>query len=329
MDLALEKVALVSLGGALILLAGACGSSGGSGGGGAGTHTTGSAECAQLAGFYGYGVDATCNDYYFCVSQSGCDLVISADNRTFNGTIAGRHVEVSGVELDQPVTCSGDLAQDGTLSLDCGACVVALAPSLAAVPAGACCDVVKQTCGAGQQCGYVANPDDDDYVISACQPAGTIAEGQPCEVATDSTDHCAPGLGCSGSGSCDPICLRATDCAAGSACASRSGHRIPLTGTCQPSCAPYGTACGTGRECKLIFALGKEAEDTASGSCGAVGSQPSDGDCGANDDCGPGLFCRFGNCSPFCDDDHPCPSGSSCNSFPGLDPSAKHLGFCA
>lgn len=174
------------------------------------------------------------------------------------------------------------------------------------------CDLVKQNCPDGQQCGYPPSAD-GGVRTRRCYSAsgqGLATEGQACTSFFD----CAKGLVCiTNSGAptgftCERYCYEERGCSGGRPCvlgAPYPGNREALL-----FCATAPTACDlvtqapcvAPRACRLVDDLPF---------CQPPGSVGLDGMCLRHSDCERGLLCTAGNCRAICDLDAGMPTCAS------------------
>ena len=150
------------------------------------------------------------------------------------------------------------------------------------------------------------------YGNLTCVPVGPAAVGESCE-----EQWCEVGSACVSSAldlSCSELCQSTPDCDTdGTRCVLRWMPEVDW-GVCEPGCDPVlQTGCDETEGCYY--------EDTETGStlCWEAGSLEAGADCSSLADmCSPGLDCvpEPGTspfeyyCRAYCDDEHPCESGT-------------------
>ncbi len=171
------------------------------------------------------------------------------------------------------------------------------------------CEPPSEGCEQGERCTM------SNFGVFFCLPAGDVAEGGDC-----SSADCQAGLICL-DGTCFSYCENASDCA------SQDQHCVwawPELGTswgvCRPGCDPIlQTGCYSNEESACYYS-DPEAGTTE---CWIPGSLQEGDDCSdMSQFCAPGLDCVLepGSdpyeyyCRAYCDPEHPCPQGKSCQS---------------
>ncbi len=189
--------------------------------------------------------------------------------------------------------------------------------------AGAClgsdCTPPGQGCPEGQRCTVLANQ------VLECVPAGPVGPGGDC-----TSDECQAGTLClvmDGAARCRPFCRGASDCV------EPEDHCVfpwPFTdfGFCRPGCDPVTQeGCPPGQGCYF------SDPEVGSTLCWNAGTLEEGADCSNFAEfCKPGLDCILqpGSdpyeyyCRAYCDSEHQCPSGQSCQ-FP---PASPVMGVC-
>lgn len=269
-----------------------------------------------------------------CITQTGCAAQIVVATGPTTGTAARNALTFTSMVSGIPLECTATRGAGGALAVRCAAGTIATCEATATPAAfpGAtrfCCDLGAQDCGAGQRCTLIGVGTNNATVLTACVPAGALAEGAMCTRVDGraGTDACGAGLACASYGRatagdrvCSRVCRSSADCAGGASCLAVSD--APRGGVCVPRCEPLGTGCAAGT-CRYFNAWGAEMRDTAPGvvtpSCHPTGAGAEGAACAASTDCGANLACaRRTGADPFacrrvCDMAHPCPMGTACS----------------
>ncbi|MFO0604529.1 MAG: hypothetical protein U0324_15210 [Polyangiales bacterium] len=279
-----------------------------------------------------------------CIAQTGCAAQIVVTTGPTAGTVVGNELRFTSMVSGIPLECTATRGAGGVLTVRCAAGTVASCDATATPAAfpGAtrwCCDPGAQDCGAGQRCNFVGAGTNNGTALTACIPAGTLAEGAAC-TRTDGrlgADSCGAGLSCvnyGGAGASDRACSRTcrsnADCTGGASCIGVTD--APRGGVCRPRCTPLGTDCAAGT-CRHLNAWPAEMRDTAPAVtatvCQPVGAGAEGAACMSSLECGANLTCarRTGAdafaCRRICDMANPCPAGTTCTgAMSATNPSA-------
>jgi len=151
-----------------------------------------------------------------------------------------------------------------------------------------CKDVVGNDCAEGFTCAI--SPDHPDRPM-LCLPAGSQREGEPCGFQAEA---CSRGLVCEDT--CRRVCAepgRAPGsgdlCGADRICATLADDAPSF---CISPCNPFDDKCGAQERCNLV------SVDSATWTCGPVGSAKAGANCGVAGDCGPGMACEQDRVGP-------------------------------
>lgn len=171
------------------------------------------------------------------------------------------------------------------------------------------CEPPAVDCENGERCTVLSTADE---AVAACVPAGTVPVGGDCSV-----EECEPGAMCVQSGSnyvCRPYCEGGADCGADDRHCIWPWPSLPDIGLCRAGCDPVRqTGCSTGEGCYYMDPVEGSTE------CWTEGTLAEGEDCGSMIEfCLPGLDCVLepGSspyeyyCRAYCDDDHPCTTGT-------------------
>lgn len=216
--------------------------------------------------------------------------------------------------------------------------------------AGGTCSVLDLCgCDPGQIC-MMQGVSDDCELYEKCLlgTPGSLPEGAECTTLAD----CIPGTICvtySGeeTGHCYKWCESGADCAEGSDC-SVTLTLTPGSGPCAGTpidtplnvcslpcpddalCDPFGgtgdtAGCPDGQQCSI-------RSDCNISWCFPAGDVPAGGDCSGGETCEPGTVCltiddTTSTCVPWCDDEHPCDTGT-CQTLMPAYPENPDLGYC-
>ncbi|MBX7194576.1 MAG: hypothetical protein K1X94_21145 [Sandaracinaceae bacterium] len=274
-----------------------------------------------------------------CITQTGCTATMLDSQGVFSqtgtvmssATVVGNVVTSSSDGLTCTAIFDGDSAtahcESTSPAYTCDATAARVSfPDAAQY----CCDVVAGECGADQRCQVVAGADPVDR-FTACVPAGTLAEGEPCMRAGGriGADECGPGLTCTNLGqldltvrTCTRLCETSSDCEAGESCWVFTA--APHAGVCRATCTVLGDDCPAGFTCQpeLAWAAMSTLSDVpvVTPACVKTGTGALGVTCTDQLDCGPDMACFFdlahpetgGTCRPLCDVDHACPAGEHC-----------------
>ncbi len=274
-----------------------------------------------------------------CITQSGCTATILDSFGVFSTsgtavatvTVTGSTIASSSDGLTCTVVYDGDSA-----TAHCESAMPAYTcdgvGSRVSFPEATtyCCDVVGDSCGAGERCGPVAGDSPEDR-FTACVPAGTLSEGEACtrDGGRIGADDCAPGLTCANIGqldlsrrTCVRLCGTTSDCESDEICWVFSS--APHGGVCRPTCTYLGTDCPAGFTCQadLSWAAMSTTTDVplVATDCLLTGARALGDSCADPTECGLDMACVFdlarpelpAQCRTNCDPGHPCPSGQHC-----------------
>jgi len=123
-----------------------------------------------------------------------------------------------------------------------GACSSSSLGADASTPEGGAipirCDVVDQTCPAGQRCDFTCDPSGALVIACTTEPAGAGKAGDSCSGrdagSTGATSSCGRGTGCFGSSAKGPTCYRycraGSECPQGTTCDTMTSYRAVCPG---------------------------------------------------------------------------------------------------
>jgi hypothetical protein len=250
-----------------------------------------SAGCAALPNVAGDDITCTVDACAILQPDGSADAYFGD---AFGPTTDGGPVPASRAGLcvgdcspDDPLACVGDAGVD-------------------AAPTQSCRIIL----GAGQK------------TTSTCGKSGTGGEGASCNSGTD----CAPGYECVGTGTCRHYCCDDTTCNKELADASpydtffcdianehqSSGAVVPVCNVVV-HCALFTDSCPANETCTIV-----EVNNNSSlvATCAATGTAGVNESCETTH-CAQGLACigavGLRTCQQLCDQSHPCPSSSTCN----------------
>lgn len=304
--------------------------------------------CADRAG--GYVVDGQCSNGaqsipYACMLVKGCDLTWETDFRDWSGPLTGNDYALANAGKTDTITgtftgeTTGKYTYKGG-SLTCEATMEKFESTFAS---DICCSVTGQACS---QPDTACVPIQDsagpvNIVTTGCVPLAQAAttEGAPCSAAPGKLT-CKAGLICSkdggaadkDAGHCKKLCVAKTDCGQGQACVIVTG--APKSGVCAPVCSPFaelGSAggCKAGETCAATAVSDGKGERGIGGECVASDDGKEGASCSSGSGCANGLACVDKKCAPYCDNGHPCKSGSCTNfGLPNGPDVGAGFGYC-
>jgi hypothetical protein len=196
----------------------------------------------------------------------------------------------------------GDGSAGGLIIMDAGASTP-VAPDGAASCSDACNYQTQEGCDAGSMCHPAV--DSEQEVTATCQPAGTLAAGEPC-----SWLECQPGYICAADGRCRHLCCGGdwSVCQADESCTGAVELLAPAgfvvsagVGVCEPTddCDVFDeTSCPGGQSCYIIDSRGGLG-------CLPTGSSDAYELCSTVELCKAGLTCvashnGVGTCRRLC-----------------------------
>lgn len=275
--------------------------------------------------FDGEGVDASS----LTISGAGMVRPPLVAFSTEDGVTPARHGEALAALYPGAPTVEVQQSAHGTTFFQTSHCAdeVALQHLLGAEVQGATWCVREPDLG--ETCALLGDPrcrpglgcdDTPDGDAPRCVPAGSAELDASCE-----QEHCAPGLHCTSFGSasfedrCRALCRDSSDCGTGERCVvAADGVSDICVRTCDPFSSP--DTCPVNTRCA---APSETSEGDASGLCVRQGAGAVGVPCTSSPECSDGLTCHAGACSPICDAEHPCITGS-CDAI-GTGP----LGACS
>lgn len=217
--------------------------------------------------------------------------------------VAGALVACQSTNVPTQGTARDGGSTGGLIILDAGA-TNPLAPDGAASCNAGCNYQTQQGCDAGSMCHPAI--DSEQEVVATCQPAGTLAAGDPCTWL-----ECQPGYICSADGRCRHMCCGGdwSVCEANESCTGAIELLMPGSsvvvsagvGVCEPTdaCDVFDeTSCPAGQSCYIIDSRGGL-------SCLPIGSSDAYELCSADELCKAGLTCvashnGVGTCRRLC-----------------------------
>lgn len=268
-----------------------------------------------------------------CIAQTGCSAQIVVTTGSTTGTVSGNTLSFMSMVSGIPLSCTATRQAGGTITVQCDAGGLASCEATgepASFPGATrwCCNPSAQDCGSGQRCNLVGTGMGNNVALTACVPAGTVAEGATCTRTGGrlGADDCGVGLSCVNYGqasaterACHRLCRNSSDCMGGASCLAVSD--APRAGICRPRCELLGSDCpmGTCRYLNAWTTMDESSAATMVTACLPMGDGVEGGMCSNSNDCGANLLCvrssasAQGACRRVCDSTHACPAGTNCN----------------